>query len=330
MIPMRYSSASGPNTRLTDTAKDTAAGQAPMMGFAPKAAAEEPAASVESNVQWLRDTGIRDGIILLGGTSLAHFRLRVAQSQIRGDLLPSYWSLAGILIDGEQFFSVPLDTLAESSIVPTTNGVQICNLADYDDTTRFPNIAVLQFTNDSGPVLANVKRIRQQRSIIDLPTLILAWLGHIWAAGQQGNPLLLGMGMPSAAFTETAYGMAGVELTPGLSSAASCPEAIWQSAKFWHNFYEKPRGVQNKEHARGIVPTGSYVIRQTAAAALGLKDTMVGEQIVAREVPRTANEDTPEGVETTASEKPTRSGKQGSRKSGRKSSAKKRSVKSRK
>ena len=320
MIPIRHSSATRPNAQL----KDTAADQSTVESIS----AEAPEAQANSNVRWLRDTRVSDGIILLGGTSLAHFRLRVAQSHLRSDLLPSYWSLAGLLLEGERFFSVPLDTLDESSLIPITNGVQVCSLDDYDDTTRFPNIAVLRFTEDAGPVRDAVTRIKLQRSIIDLPTLILSWLGYIWGAGQHGNPLLQGMGIPSAAFVETAHGMAGVELTPGLSSAASCPEAIWQSAKWWHDFYAEPRGVRNSAHARGSIPVGFYAIRQPAAAAVGPKDEKVGDQIVARGDRRTEEEGA-EGAEPAGGENERRSGGRGSRKTSKKSSTKGRGRKSR-
>jgi len=274
MTPTRNSSATEPNKRLKDTAADRSTAES--------LSTAGPAAHQTSNIRWLQDTGLTEGIILLGGTSVAHFRVRNAQAQLRNDLTPSYWSLAGLLIDGSRFVSVPLDRLDESSLVPVRNGVQLCPLADYDDTTRFPNIAVLRFTKNSGPVLGSVCRVILQRSIIDLPSLILPWLGYIWGAGQQTNPLLLGVGVPSAAFVETAHGMAGVELTPGLASAASCPEAIWQSAKWWHDFYAGPRGVQNKDHARGIIPEGFYAIRQPAAAVIGPKDEKRGGEIVAR------------------------------------------------
>lgn len=281
MIPMRYSSATEPNPDV----KDTAADQSTVVSLS----ARGPRGHETSNVSWLKDTGVTDGIILLGGTSVAHFRLRVAQAQLRSDLLPSYWSLAGILLEGEQFASVPLDTLEDSSLIPITNGVQVCKLADYDDTTRFPNIAVLRFTDDCGPVRDIIKFDRLEpgklrHGVIDLPTMILSWLGYIWGAGQQGNPLLNGMGVPSAAFVEMAYGITGVELTPGLASAASCPEAIWQSSKWWHDYYAEPRGIKNRTHARAFIPKGFYAIRQPSAAAIGPRDKKVGEQIVSAEV----------------------------------------------
>jgi hypothetical protein len=224
--------------------------------------------SRESNRAWLRRVGVSNGIILLGGSSLAHFRIRVAQSHVRDDLLPSFWSFVGILEDGQTFASVPFGWSADASEVPRSNGVQTCRLADYDDPLRFPNIAVLQFTDTVRPIYEHIERVKSQRSVIDLPTLILPWLGYLWSAGQAGNPLLAGYGLPSAAFVETVYGIAGIELTPGLSSAASCPEAIWAAAKWWHPFYGQGMGVEDAAHAVARIPSGHFAVRQPAAAVV--------------------------------------------------------------
>jgi hypothetical protein len=227
-----------------------------------------PARARESNRQWIARLGTSQGIILLGGSALAHFRIRVAQSHVRSDLLPSFWSLAGILEDDEFFASAPFDGQADASEVPRTNGVWSCRLDEYDDPVRFPNIAVLQFTDDVQPIFQNIDRVKSQRNVVDLPTLMLPWLGYIWSAGQAGNPLLAGYGLPSAAFVETVYRLAGIELTPGLSSSSSCPEAIWASAKWWHRFYQAQMGVGNEAHAIGHMPTGHFAIRQPAAAVV--------------------------------------------------------------
>ena len=229
---------------------------------------EVPARERESNRQWMARLGTSHGIILLGGSALAHFRIRVAQSHVRSDLLPSFWSLAGILEDDETFASAPLDGHADASEVPPTNGVRSCRLDEYDDPVRFPNIAVLQFTDDVQPIYRNIERVKSQRNVIDLPTLMLPWLGYIWSAGQAGNPLLAGYGLPSAAFVETVYGIAGIELTPGLSSPSSCPEAIWASAKWWHRFYQAETGVRKEGHTIGRMPTGHFTVRQPAAAVV--------------------------------------------------------------
>ena len=244
MIPIRRSPETSPNDALKEMA----------------------AAANESNLGWLGRVGGGDGLLLLGGSSLAHFRIRVAQSHVRTDLLPSFWSLVGILTGDGTFVSVPLDILGDASSVPATNGIQTCRLQDYDDPKRFPNIAVIRFAKDDAPVRANIDAIRGGRSIVDLPSLMLSWLAFVWGAGGARNPLLEGAGLPSAAFAEALCGIAGIDLTPGLSSASSCPEAIWQAAKWWHGFYEDAAAPAGPTQAVAIVPTGAYTIRQPNAA----------------------------------------------------------------
>jgi hypothetical protein len=220
-----------------------------------------------SNRAWLADGRIRDGVILLGGSSVVDFRLRVAQSHLRIDLTPSCWSIAGILLDDETFASVPFG-VPDASTVPRTNAVQRCRLADYDDPRRFPNIAVVQFADGEAAIRRNVDLITSERSIIDLPAYLVPWLAFVWGAGLQPNPLFEQKGIPSAVFVETAYAIAGVELTPGLSSASSCPEAIWQSATWWQAFFESATGRADEKRAVPIVPRGEFVLRQPAAAVL--------------------------------------------------------------
>jgi len=236
----------------------------------------------ENNLQWLErlkgtDAKATDGVILIGGASLSHFRIRVAQSHVRGNLLPSCWSIAGLMVDGETFLTVPLAFGGKTSDVPQSNGVQACPLSDYKNPKQFPNIAVLRFADNpefifSGPEKdpperSIVDKIKSQRGIVDMPAMIIAWLAYIWGVGQRGNPLLDGAGVPSAVLAETAYGIGGVEMTPGLSSSSSCPEAIWHAAKWWQTFYKETVKLLEGSAVKGVVPTGYYCIRQEAAAA---------------------------------------------------------------
>ena len=269
MISIRQSNADKANKSLTDTKKLTG-----KRASTAKAAGKTTTASKETNSAWLKRVGAKDGVLLLGGASVSHFRIRVAQSHARADLHPSKWSLAGILLDDATFLSVPLELSGDASDIAQGNGVQTCNMADYNDPARFPNIAVIRFTKDVDKILTNARLIAgdrkqkkpAQRSIIDLPSLMLPWLSYIWIAGKAGNPLAEGLGLPSATFVETVYGMAGIELTPGLASSTSCPEAIWQSAKYWQDFYEAAAATSNEQDAAQHVPTGNYVIRQEEAA----------------------------------------------------------------
>lgn len=239
--------------------------------------ARQPSKADESNRAWLQRLGAPDGvkldengIILLGGSSLASFRIRVAQSSMRHDLVPSYWSHCGILIGDGRFVTVPLSPGSDVSAVPAKNGVEWAKLDDFDDPKHYPNVAVIRFARKHDDVRGHIGRIEDDRTVVDLPAMMLRWLGFVWGVTGAVNPLTEGVGLPSAAFVETVFTMAGCELTPGLASRSSCPEAIWQSAKWWQEFYKETiateAGPQEKRRYKGMTPEGYFVIRQPAAA----------------------------------------------------------------
>jgi len=233
----------------------------------------------QGNAKWLASRVRPGAVVLLGGASLEHFRLRVAQSHLRQDLLPSFWSIAGIAASSTSFLTVPI-TVRDASLVPATNGVESVRFSEIDSVARYPNVAVLNFAEPSAPIVENVRRLMKQRSALDLPSLMLPWLGFVWSAGTRRNPLIEGGAIPSAALVQTAFGMSGIEMTPGLSSGATCPEAIWQSALWWHDYYQKTADVSGarvatdqtatkrapSERPKAIVPRGESCVRQTAAA----------------------------------------------------------------
>ena len=216
-------------------------------------------------------------VVLFGGSNVLDFRLRVAQSHLRHDLLPSFWSLAGLVVSKTAFLSVPIGSPLNPDTVPERNGVEECRIADFDDPKRFPNIAVISFAESAGAIVENARRLRYQRGAIDLPHLLVPWLAFVWGVGTQGNPLLQNIGMPASALVETAFGISAIELTPGITAAASCPEAIWQSAIWWHDYYSKTADAQTgaasvAAGATGEViakaPEGRYITRQRAAAVI--------------------------------------------------------------
>lgn len=237
-----------------------------------------------ANLTWLESTGYRDGVLLLGGTSIVDFRMRVAQSELRQDLLPSFWSTCGLLIDGKTLMTARVDAISNSSARVERNGLEAVPLevtSSYGDPTRYPNIAILQFTDDHAAIKDHVARIGQERNIVDLLAQIVAWLGYCWAVGGSNNPLMQGQGIPSATLVERAHGLAGIDLSPGLPSASSCPEAIWQAARWWYKEYEPvEESGPSKSPQGGFMPRGAYLIRQPAAAAAGIRDDVQGDQIV--------------------------------------------------
>ncbi len=234
-----------------------------------------PAREREGNAGWLRRLGAAEGILLLGGSSAADLRLRAAQAPLRSDLTPSHWSLAGILTDPDTFLSVPLEMTDDLSAIPPNNGIRECKIADYDDPIRYPNIASLVFAAEGGAIRDAASRVRGHRALVDIPALIVAWLAHVWGV-DDCNPLASGHGMPSAAFVDAAHRAANIELTPGLASGSSCPEAIWQTAKWWQEYYRDAARVASVApsapgHAAATVPSGAYLVRQSLSPADAVK-----------------------------------------------------------
>ena len=93
----------------------------------------------EDNLQWgaravaEMGTGGSDGwtyVVLLGGNDTLSFRLRVAQSHLRSDMLPSYWSeavlarLRGENVARARALHVPLLQPAHGVFATRTNGVE--------------------------------------------------------------------------------------------------------------------------------------------------------------------------------------------------------------
>ncbi|NNE99753.1 MAG: hypothetical protein HKN25_12100, partial [Pyrinomonadaceae bacterium] len=82
----------------------------------------------ETNGAWLRrvikeNEFAKQGLLLIGGSSTPDFHIRVAQSYLRHDLSPSYWSHVGILKDLSSFYSVPLQWCDELAEMPRRNGI---------------------------------------------------------------------------------------------------------------------------------------------------------------------------------------------------------------
>jgi hypothetical protein len=216
---------------------------------------ERKRARAESNIDWLRSHWRDDrvAILLTGGTGLVDFRLRVAQSHLRNDLTPSHWSHVALLGQSkpEDLAKVPLYEISLMpaggfGFPPPSNAVQSGVLDRYASPEDFPNIAILYLpaSVQRKNLMEALKRFQNQRIVLDAVQLLLAWLAYVWGAGRAGNPLLDGLGIPSAAMLETITGAEGFDLTPGLESRSSCPEAIWQSARWWHDYHE-----ENKEGA---------------------------------------------------------------------------------
>jgi hypothetical protein len=205
--------------------------------------------NIEDNIKWiLRNLPVGDTVtrlVMVGGNDAMSFRLRVAQSHVRHDLTPSKWS--HIMLLGNARKDAALTPVIEISLDPSrgfgfpapSNGVQDGTLRKYGDPKVFPNIAVLAVPVDPALVLTALERFKMQRSVLDSVDMIIRWLSFLWGVSHSTNPLLEGLGIPSAGMLDVVVGAAGYDLTPGLESRSSCPEAAWQAAKWWYSYYAK-------------------------------------------------------------------------------------------
>jgi hypothetical protein len=202
----------------------------------------------EDNGEWLARNlteGSGTDIVLLGGSNEVSFRLRTTQAHVRHDLHPSHWSHVLLLdkpskkIETSSVYEISLDPAGGFDFPAPTNGIQKEKFRPYLNPTRYPNIAVLKVPVAQKEVLIALERFQLQRAVLDSVELIVHWLAFVWGVARTPNPLLENRGIPSSAMLEVIFGAAGYDLTPGLESRSSCPEAIWQAAKWWHEYYEK-------------------------------------------------------------------------------------------
>jgi hypothetical protein len=211
----------------------------------------------EDNLAWIervaRRSPLNEGeansfVLLAGGSDPLSFRMRLAQAHVRPDLSPSAWSTAVFIpalksnIGESETIGIslmPADWYPPFGFAPTTNAIQHGKLSQFMSNEFYPNIALLSFPVKGKDVKKSLAKLETERLTIDLSALLLRWIQYAWGTGMPANPLGEGIGMPSAAMLETAFAANGFDLTPGLESRSSCPEAIWQAARWWHEYYRK-------------------------------------------------------------------------------------------
>lgn len=204
---------------------------------------KSPRKANETNLQWFTrhwgDDEERTRVVLVGGTGPIDFRVREAQAVVRHDFTPSHWShvaLAGPSVRGAKVTEISLAPVGGFGHPPASNALQTGTLARYAEAGHFPNVGVFTISVPWKDVVDAVSRIEKQRSALDLVELTLIWLGHAWGVGSLANPLQQQHGVPSAAAAEALLNTCGFDLSPGLTSRASSPEAIWQGCRWWHQY----------------------------------------------------------------------------------------------
>jgi hypothetical protein len=198
-------------------------------------------------------------IVLLGGKDVASFRIRVAQSHLRGDMLPSFWSESAFFkIDQDDFanasiVSLPLLQPADAPYAPTRNGLIESPLKRLPTQKDYPNLALLAIPVAQEKILASLTEYRKSRVSYDAVENILPWLAFVWGAGSAVNPLMEHNGLPSAMMLNQIYAINGFDLAPGVNASLSTPETFWSGVKHWQDFYSKTQ-------ENGLLPKARFVI----------------------------------------------------------------------
>lgn len=229
-------------------------------------------------------------IVLIGSSDLPGICLRRAQSVLRLDQRPSYWSHALVITepwDGKTavrnlpIAEVPFFPRNGEFPEPANNAViRNTTLGHYLDRKRDPNVALFSVTRlidgVREPLSASEHDILSHavadpnldRARYDLWTELGVWKQYFWSGEQLPNPTLSGQAIASTSFIEMLYEQIGIDLTPAASERNSAPEHLWTSMRWWlQPEVQEHRGVDS------AVVAGCYAIRDQGAAVLRSHET---------------------------------------------------------
>lgn len=235
----------------------------------------------------------KDGVAcigLLGSYGLDGYRLRRAQEAVRFDRMPSYWSHAFLIAgplsadpevnrDPERSAWIWESTLRPGrpgSLMDQWIGASPRRVADYANTAfspdageAVPNMAVIAIAltdEERERVLFFGDRPDVDQLNFDLKELQSTWFHYLRADARASNPLADGHAIHSAAYVQSAYDAAGVELAPGAVQRNVTPEHIWAAATFMADRFRIPDPKRSRLVERRV--RGWYVTRDTAAVPL--------------------------------------------------------------
>lgn len=197
-------------------------------------------------------------VLLMGSRDIGAFRLRFAQSPIRRDMLPSYWSDCALVdipdnnIAQATLITLPLLQPANASFTPARNGLvsePISKLAAH----KYPNLALLALPVERQHIMEAVATYRVARQAYDAVKNILPWLGFMWGSDESVNPLLQNIGLPSAVMINQIFSTQGFDLAPGVNSQTATPEAFWSAASYWQDYYRDTQSGGRYPQARYVI-----------------------------------------------------------------------------
>ncbi|MBI5646915.1 MAG: hypothetical protein HY962_08270 [Ignavibacteriae bacterium] len=208
--------------------------------------------------------GARAAIGLTGEFGFLGYAIRQAQSILRIDKQPSYWSHCFLLHD-----VLPADPqiirgkgpespiLWESTIdisgplrhLHMVNGVSPRPLHDYN-TAKYdplkphcvPNVALIVFALDESEIdaiLARATHPQVDSLRYDFSGLLGTWLSYLFRRENEQNPLGAGHAVYCSAFCQLAYDSVSIDLASGAHTRNTSPEHIWQSALWFAETFRR-------------------------------------------------------------------------------------------
>jgi hypothetical protein len=217
------------------------------------------------------EAGSLGAIVLLGQRDLPGVALRRAQSVLRWDLRPSYWSHVMVIVgEGDDVAAVPTREVtihSRSGVLaePANNAVVPAHLGLFTDPERDANVALITVGMSSGEAKSVVSRAVDEPNLdrlrYDLWDTLGVWQAYLWSRQIPVSPLREGYPMFSSAFVEYCYEAIRIDLSPGASERNGSPEHLWNTAMWWHEQLAEltpPRPIR-----------GWFCIRDPGCAVLG-------------------------------------------------------------
>lgn len=228
-------------------------------------------------------------VLLTGGADLVGFRLRVAQSHTRSDMLPSCFDHAALVLRSAAgafaAYHVPIRELS-INFIAARNGIHLEKdlTALAPDWERTPNLGLLRFPKAEPKTLRRTaEELVRSRASDDFVTPLAEWLRFIWGTEGADNPVLRPVSVPSAAFVESCYASAGQDITPSAAIRIATPESIWQ-ARFWPEYSPpKPEKKTEKKPTTKTDGFAYYVLHQPAACVSWPTEEHTNAQFLGRE-----------------------------------------------
>jgi hypothetical protein len=207
---------------------------------------------------------------LIGSRDLPGHSLRMAQSILRWDLRPSYWSHVFVVAESVtsrtslsklKILEIPLFPRNGKFPKPEKNGVNEGTFGQYEDKAVDANVGLVAITMSDSEVQKLFKRAKSwnaDRVRYNFWDMLGAWQSYLWSQGAKTNPLREGIPIPASSYIEFIFDRLGMGVTPGASSRNSAPEHLWNAACWWHKAF--------KEDNRKIA--GMFVARDPGCAML--------------------------------------------------------------